>query len=550
MKNLKKNTVFIYIYGIIMILMMGVFEIIKAHYAIAILLTLIFVLVFLQIMKKYEFKLYSDDAYRNKVLFMYVTITKFVVLAIAYVEAYFGGIGFASYLAYIVVNVVIYTINSFKFYLKEDRVSYQKIVLVTFLILYEQVIFTVESFWAYFVMIPVVTVYTIINNKKIIKVLIVCVNCVNLAGIFRQLMVVHRYGRYNYNLWISITEVFIVIIYSVCIVRTFGLIDKINKEEVAHAKEKQEKTMQFSKEVVNIGLQIKDNAHKTNEEINEINIATDNAIMIFENIAEGNQSNASSVEKQMEMTSNITEMIDDVKKEVGQASKSAGLSKTEILHSKEAVANLKNHTEYVIDKNNDVLNTLEGFIQSINKVKSIVGGIYEISEQTDLLSLNASIESARAGEFGKGFGTVAIEIRNLAEQTTSLVNDINKIINNLEENATKVKNVASNVAKAMEEENVIIDETMIDFNNMNVSVKGLDINIEEIMKKVQEVVRFNAKIEEHINQLAKSSEEVVVMTETTKTLNEDNKQKTGKTKEIMDDLINVVDKLDEYIQVS
>ena len=40
------------------------------------------------------------------------------------------------------------------------------------------------------------------------------------------------------------------------------------------------------------------------------------------------------------------------------------------------------------------------------------------------------------------------------------------------------------------------------------------------------------------------------MANTTKTLNEDNKQKTGKTKEIMDDLINVVDKLDEYIQVS
>ncbi len=64
----------------------------------------------------------------------------------------------------------------------------------------------------------------------------------------------------------------------------------------------------------------------------------------------------------------------------------------------------------------------------VNEIKGITNSISEIAEQTELLSLNASIEAARAGAAGRGFAVVAEEIRKLSVESTTAVKDINQII--------------------------------------------------------------------------------------------------------------------------
>lgn len=103
----------------------------------------------------------------------------------------------------------------------------------------------------------------------------------------------------------------------------------------------------------------------------------------------------------------------------------------EALSEKDSIKNATN-------KVNEITEEIESNIEEIESLKTFsseIGGfikkIYGITEQTNLLSLNAAIEAARAGEAGKGFGVVAGEIRKLAENSKHTAEEIENKINSI-----------------------------------------------------------------------------------------------------------------------
>jgi aerotaxis receptor len=81
---------------------------------------------------------------------------------------------------------------------------------------------------------------------------------------------------------------------------------------------------------------------------------------------------------------------------------------------------------------NDTTESIQQLFNAMDRIRSITGQIHEISDQTNLLALNAAIEAARAGEAGRGFAVVADEVRLLANRADSATQAINTILSDIE----------------------------------------------------------------------------------------------------------------------
>ena len=118
---------------------------------------------------------------------------------------------------------------------------------------------------------------------------------------------------------------------------------------------------------------------------------------------------------------------------------------------------------------NQTNTSIESFIketkESSKKTDGVLTFIEGIAKQTNLLGLNAAIESARAGEYGKGFGVVSSEIRNLSNSTKESINQINGILNNIQNSINEIyerfecsNNLLENQTAGLQEITATIEE--------------------------------------------------------------------------------------------
>lgn len=216
----------------------------------------------------------------------------------------------------------------------------------------------------------------------------------------------------------------------------------------------------------------------------------------------------SDIENVREEVNELSSDIEFINKEIGVTSqdmqKTSDISKDSLMVINDLDI-IEEKTNTQISEIEDIVNNFKGSVKSIEDITS---NISSISEQTELLALNASIEAVRAGEEGKGFMVVADEVKNLSLQTQVCVNEIKKLLKYLIKENEKFDAIESEIQSLSEERMQINNNTKTAYRKIHDYVLENQNKVSNIQNQMSSIEGKKEFLEEIIEKLELLSKKV------------------------------------------
>lgn len=267
-----------------------------------------------------------------------------------------------------------------------------------------------------------------------------------------------------------------------------------------------------------------DEARKTGQTINgaasitasashEISTNVQNLKSQFENLEEAVTRSLRSLERMTELSSKLiddngkqTALLRESNHAIGEIAKTIEAINVEAIQKTSSAQEIQYLLADGDDKMNSASNLLSDITNQLDEIGEIIVIINNIADQTNILSMNAAIESAHAGESGKGFGVVAEEIRVLAESTAENAKRISTAIYGIVSKAREANetNVAASEAFSRVSEHA--KDMMYSLRDISDGIHSVDEKTRQISVRTKDIETSSAKMNDYCERLSRQQE--------------------------------------------
>ncbi|MCH1626509.1 methyl-accepting chemotaxis protein [Ferdinandcohnia quinoae] len=245
------------------------------------------------------------------------------------------------------------------------------------------------------------------------------------------------------------------------------------------------------KEIISKVAEASDSLAASAEELNasadQSAKASEQIVTAIEQVSTGSNDQAEYVSNTRMIVDNISNRIATITNRTNEATSAAEIASSNTEEGQVVMKQVITQMDYIESSTTTMSQHINSLQEKSLKIGQIVTLITEISDQTNLLSLNAAIEAARAGEHGKGFAIVAQEVKKLAEQSSQSARQIDIFIKEMQKSTIEVVNSMKYSKDAVIKGTSFTDEVGETFEQIAIAVFEITEFIREVHEQLSDI---------------------------------------------------------------